>query len=53
MMHLNIDTTIDWKTYIQPLASKGYKLISPAVTNAGAPGGIAWYLFSMSILVHH
>ncbi|KAG8989253.1 hypothetical protein FRB94_008042 [Tulasnella sp. JGI-2019a] len=33
-----------WIQYIQPLRTSipGIKLISPAVTNAGAPGGIAW-----------
>jgi len=29
-----------WKTYIQPLASQGYRLISPAPTNA--PSGEVW-----------
>ncbi|KAG6909798.1 hypothetical protein DXG01_015291 [Tephrocybe rancida] len=29
-----------WLQYIQPLKSKGYKLISPAVSNA--PSGITW-----------
>ncbi|KAG8872198.1 hypothetical protein FRB97_007891 [Tulasnella sp. 331] len=33
-----------WIQYIQPLRTSipGIKLISPAVTNAGAPSGIAW-----------
>lgn len=45
--------SIGWKTYIEPLASK-YKLISPAVTNSGAPGGIAWCVFFhiLDILPH-
>ncbi|KIO31303.1 glycoside hydrolase family 128 protein [Tulasnella calospora MUT 4182] len=33
-----------WKRYIEPIkaANRKVKLISPAVTNAGAPGGLAW-----------
>lgn len=33
-----------WKKYIEPIKKndKKVKLISPAVTNAGAPGGLAW-----------
>jgi hypothetical protein len=30
-----------WKEYIDPLADKGYTLMSPACTNG--PSGIAWY----------
>ncbi|KAF8169959.1 hypothetical protein K438DRAFT_1486793, partial [Mycena galopus ATCC 62051] len=28
--------------YISPLSAQGFKLATPAVTNAGAPAGIAW-----------
>ncbi|KAG8915162.1 hypothetical protein FRC01_003764, partial [Tulasnella sp. 417] len=33
-----------WKQYIEPIKAQNstIKLISPAVTNAGAPGGLAW-----------
>ncbi|KAG8911349.1 ATP-dependent RNA helicase mtr4, partial [Tulasnella sp. 417] len=33
-----------WKRYIEPIKAQNstVKLISPAVTNAGAPGGLAW-----------
>lgn len=31
-----------WQQYIQPLASSGAKLISPAITNGGPPSGTAW-----------
>ncbi|KAH7101135.1 hypothetical protein BKA62DRAFT_197504 [Auriculariales sp. MPI-PUGE-AT-0066] len=31
-----------WKQYAEPLRQKGFKLGSPAYTNAGAPEGVAW-----------
>ncbi|KZV86831.1 hypothetical protein EXIGLDRAFT_217035 [Exidia glandulosa HHB12029] len=41
--HLSPDDAAKyWKQYIQPLKAQGVKLVSPAFTNAGAPGGVAW-----------
>ncbi|KAJ7896639.1 glycosyl hydrolase catalytic core-domain-containing protein [Mycena olivaceomarginata] len=31
-----------YKQYIHPLSAKGFKLATPAVTNGGAPAGLAW-----------
>ncbi|KAJ7359839.1 hypothetical protein DFH08DRAFT_921830 [Mycena albidolilacea] len=31
-----------YKQYIHPLSAKGFKLATPAVTNGGAPTGLAW-----------
>ncbi|KAJ6492505.1 hypothetical protein C8R47DRAFT_1176741 [Mycena vitilis] len=31
-----------YKQWIHPLAAKGFKLATPAVTNGGAPTGLAW-----------
>lgn len=37
------DAATYWKQYMEPLRRDlNVKLVSPAVTNAGAPGGIAW-----------
>ncbi|KAI0785952.1 hypothetical protein C8Q75DRAFT_773556, partial [Abortiporus biennis] len=37
-----VDAANLWKENIQPLAGTGAKLISPAITNGGAPSGTAW-----------
>lgn len=30
-----------WRKYMEPYAGK-IKLVAPAITNGGAPGGVAW-----------
>ncbi|GAA6059153.1 hypothetical protein JCM10212_003900 [Sporobolomyces blumeae] len=31
-----------WDKYLEPYHDEGIKLVSPAVTNGGAPGGVTW-----------
>jgi hypothetical protein len=37
-----LNATPVYKQYIHPLSAKGFKLATPAVTNGGAPAGLAW-----------
>ena len=37
-----LTSVTDYQQYIHPLGSQGYRLVSPAVTNGGAPWGLAW-----------